>query len=328
MQIKNLTKNLFKKVAVNDGSIKNIDIVDCYIINTYASGLFNGVKNEGNLKIINVNFIGGYIEGSAWACTYGSYISTACTIEFINCESSVSLVSASEVIGGFIAHQGNAKKILIDNSFFSGTMSSIKNPKRTEFQGNAYFFGQYNDKGILFLKYTEINLTKLRTMVEFVGVTEESVNDEIQIKGSINNITGSSKSGLFYNSLKSSELSFVRMTNLPNKHESFNIQKHQQSTHAKATLFVGFNGIDGGHNYTSNIMVEDLTLVDGSYTTNDIKYYDIKLNTSNQSGPNSDGTYYYNNSFYTGALTSYECKIIEYNAAGSIVRVTTFDLLP
>ena len=320
--IKNLTTRLFGTVKGNElATVKNFDIVGCDIEGAYVAAVCNNVLAD-HVVFENIN-VGGFIQGSGWAAPFISYAGNygkAMTLTFKNCYSNATLVATNGGCAGFIGHPGNIgsykdSRIEIIDSKFEGTMS----------QTSGYFYyvaNNYITEPVVYFNYSEnYNVEGLYTLAAQLGAADE--DGFMHYNSTANNGTA----GIHY-AKPGCTAKFVTQTlTAPDKYAAYELDALEGTTHATIEWTIGFDGVNGGHNWTGVYMSETVNVADGKITSDSIKNYDVALNAQGVKTTGLVGnTFNVVNAKYTGEAVTSTVVITEYNDNGTVLRVTTFNL--
>ena len=121
----------------------------------------------------------------------------------------------------------------------------------------------------------------------------------------------------------------------PDKYSVFTTTAANGFDHAKAILTIGPNGngttVIGGY-YCSDYIVEtDLENNNGTISTKTIKYFDITSNgnATSETGISADGkTFNIVNPNYNNVIGGASVRLIQYDALGNILKITTWNVTP
>ena len=248
--------------------LKNFNVKDCNLKTTWG-GLVYEVKECLNVTLENVNIIGGTITGTTCVgsfLTWGSAWLGAVGlgdvyVTFKNCNSSATLIGGS--VGGFIAHPYTTYSanntqyplhVTIDNSYFTGIMNPSGNSDARLINGNT-------DK--CYVTFKNMDSSKINYLLP---------NAESDGTYNANSIS--------YNKSMIIRTKVI-VGELPNKGETFTVNKDENAASADVKLFISPNSKEFETGcYTGCYLEEHIEWSNGvtSYTTTTIKYYDIAIN--------------------------------------------------
>ena len=116
---------------------------------------------------------------------------------------------------------------------------------------------------------------------------------------------------------------------LPSKYSVFTINKVSGATSAKVTLEIAPNGTNETGSYLGTFMSETINLenVSGTFSTADIKYFDVTVNgkSTSATGISSDGkTFNIVGTNYGTTYNGASVRVTQYDSNGNVIDITTF----
>ena len=281
---------------VNTYTIKNFTVNVNIVSDGWIAAVVR-VAGVHNFVMENVT-VHGYVEGATGVASFvcfgaGNYAPESWTydghITFKNCNSDAIIVAKSGNAVGFIAHAMTATSeatVTLENSNYTGTMSC---------SSCKYICGNW------------INAT--------ITDDQSSTKNNVIYKTSDNGwkYIEEGKTGSFT----------VKTGTLPsNIGDVFELDAESGATKAIISLVISPNpGC-----FTSTYMTEEVNVVDGKFTSVNVKYFTIRINANGVTEEGVHGNYYdVVNSIYNGTLgANTTVRFTQYNAAGGIISITNF----
>ncbi len=281
-------------------TIKNLTINVKIMSSGWAAAV---VRTVGVHKFVMENVkVHGYIEGSTGVASFicygpGNYDSSYTyggDITFKDCYSDMMVVAKSGAAVGFIAHpmMTSEGKIALVNSAYTGSMSAVS-------EGNC--------------KYISGNWTNAK-------ISDDNAN--------ASSLYASNENGWKYvNSGKISVVSFEDKSISDfsvNFGDVITIDAEDDANKATVSLVIS----PGPKCFTSTYESEDVTLAEGKFTSNKIKYFKVRINPEDVTKSGINGTNYdVVNSVYDHSLDADTIiRFTQYDNDGKIVKITNISL--
>ena len=261
------------------------------------------VRVAGVHKFVMDNVtVHGYVEGATGVASFvcfgpGNYAPTSYTydgnITFKNCNSDATLVAKSGNAVGFIAHPmmaTSAGRITLENSNYSGDMSA------TSAGGCKYVSGNWINAIITDNQSETKNNTTYNSGVN--GWTYIAEN----------------KTGAFT----------VEQQNKPETIGNvFTVTAKEGATRATFALQIS---PDPG-NFTSTYLVEEVNVANNSFTSEEVKYFEVKVNAEGATETGAVGNVYHvvNPIYGTSLGSNTIVRVTQYDDAGKILGITTIN---
>jgi hypothetical protein len=284
--------------TVNVYTIKNLTINANIVTDGWIAGV---VRTAGvhNFVMENVN-VHGYIEGSTGVASFICFGAGNCHpswaydghITFKNCNSDAIIYAKSGNAVGFIAHAmmaSSAGTITLENSNYTGLTSA------TGVSACKYICGNWLNGSI--------------------------VDDQSSAKNNV--VYKTSDNGWSYKAEGKTGSFTVKTGTMPsNIGDVFVLNAESNATKAIISLVISPNP----GNLTSTYMTEEVNVVDGKVTSENVKYFTIRINANGVTEAGAHGNYYdVKNSIFNGKLgSSTIVRITQYNATGSILSITNY----
>ena len=258
----NLDRMLFR---YGYGELKNFTIKDCNIV---SQGSTAAVINKcgDDILIENVD-VSGYIEGQGQTAAYIMYPSSGVTT-IKDCTTTTNVVAIGEAAGGFIVNPymllstygGTAEsKIVIDNSYFEGTLATTAKASSNPAAGYVYAHN-------------------VNVPVEFMNIAEEKASLCLEeTRSGWNNkywLTASKASNLL-GSPATIDMSQFRNGDLI----SYN-RYNEDCVYASISLTISPNGTNETGSFTGTFITEKVNVADGKFTATKVKNLKVAVNGS------------------------------------------------
>ena len=294
---KNLSGNLFKNVYGEPGQncagtavVKNFDVE--FVNSTGGVVHFNKAANF-TMEDVNVT---GYIENVGNIGSFmdfgGSTNQKEYNVTIKDCHSDATVVSTANPAAGFIGHHyaSNDSTYTVIGSSFTGELYSSTN--------------------------------------RFYVFCSNWMNYKIMFNG-----VETDNNSFHYDAAKSHTLTTTQ-GDMPAKYDVFTANKAANYDHAQVQLIIGPNGngttVFGG-NYTGVYITETpVDNGDGTLSTEAIKNFDLYCNAAGvaQTGVSADGkAFHIVNSSYNQEIGKADVRLIQYDAAGNIINITSWTLI-
>ena len=352
----NLDCQLFRSVGVAPSdevyTIKDITINANINISGYGAA---AIRQAGNNLVLDGVNVHGYIEGnngaSSFVCfgpgnitTDGNDKDEAMNWIFRNCYSDATIVATGDVAVGFVKHPycaasqaggsaANQAKCLItvEDSIFEGKLCALSGNFKTK-----YFVGNANDM-LVKTSYSADFLNKYgdpegRLYATPTAKTAEGVFFIGNYPGNGPKIAGYGDYGTCIDNYMGSKSALtVTVGTLPNKYSNFTVNKVAGAVSAKITLEIAPNGKNETGAFLGTFMSEtiDLSGAGATFTSTDIRYFDIAVNAAGvtSQGVSADGktfNIYDGGAFYGTTYSSAAVRAVQYDSNGNVINITTF----
>ena len=345
--INSLDQQLFRNVgtAPSDETyvVKNFTVNASIEIDGSGAALIRQAGN--NLEMNNIT-VHGHIEGNNGAASFVFFGPGNISGEgnekmnwkFVECFSDATIVATGDVAVGFVKHpfcyasQSGGNKaaqdcclITIEDSVFTGTLNY---PNGSKF-GYKYFVGNANDMLVKTI-YSQAFIGKYGNPEGTLYGTPSKKTDGVFFIGNYPTegpkISGYSDYGTCTDKYLGNCIPLNATNgNLPDKYSVFTVNKTDNAVRAKAVLEIAPNDTNDKGSYLGTYMSEeiDLTSVTGSFTTSEVKYFDITINQGNEGGLQGN-TYNVVNSFYGHTYNTAGVRVMQYDEDGIVLSVTYF----